>query len=746
MRMPLDAARWALGTLALTAVSGLFGADAYAQSVAVYGAVSDPTHLQNVQETLFCTQEFVAVDTIDAAAETPDLAALQQYFAVLVFTEPGVGFADPAAFGDALHEYVLAGGGVVLAGGALDLAGGTNIQGALLDNGFFPLDITDGAGIVSEANMTFERLDYTRWAVYGFNTFDGNGSLHIDGLRPNPLGENLAEWIHEDGSREPLVTVLAPPVTTSVPGRMVALNYYPVNNLVNPNFWDFLPEDADGDPASDGDRALSQGLLYAMRLERPASTCYQDFVGQDYNCNSVDVEDDELVDLTDPECLINVDENGQPFESADYYYDYASYGCMFFTPPLDADGDLLGGGQIMIPRPDGQMIPWGTFNLCDNCADDFNPEQQDVDCDQVGDLCDNCLYTPNPDQFNGWIPDGVMDDGDCWGTACDNCPMLANPLQENEDGDMWGDDCDNCPLIPNDDQADFDEDGVGEVCDNCSANNPVIYWESIEEDLQNPDQTDTDMDGVGDLCDNCPFVANPTQTNSDTIVDPVTGFSRPGDALGDACDLCPQQPESADLSKPRDTDDADGDLVGDACDNCVITENADQADADLDGVGDACDNCMLNSNSTQADTDQDLVGDVCDVCPFIPNTDQTDTDGDGFGDPCDNCPLVANPDQSDRDFDGFGDACDFCPLEEVVPDPPMNLDSDGDGVGDQCDNCPFTANADQADEDLDGLGNVCDNLAIRGGGDGCSTAPGSVVPSSWLGLLAFGTLAALRRR
>jgi hypothetical protein len=737
--------RSSIGAAALYAGSALFGGTAFAQNVAIYGATTDPLALQNVQETLFCTQEFVEVDIYDAGAATPDLAELQQYFAVLVFTEPGTGFADSVAMGDVLEEYVQAGGGVVVAGGALDVASGTALEGGFVDNGYMPLDLTDGLGMAGEPDLAIERLDPLRWAVYGLNVFVPNGGLHINGLRGVLGSEDLAEWVRADDSREPLVTVLEPPTTTTVPGRTVALNFYPPNAAVDPNFWE-----------GDGDRMMSQGLLYAMRLERPASTCYQDPIIVDLNCNAIDREDDEPVDLSDPMCLQNVDPvTGQPFESSDYYYDYESFGCMFFMPPMDGDFDGVGGGMpdgmggfittVDIPRPEpcdpmSQDCSWATFNLCDNCPGEFNPEQQDVDCDTVGDLCDNCLYEENPDQFNGWLPDMVMDDEDCWGTACDNCPMLANPLQENEDGDLWGDDCDNCPLIPNDDQVDLDQDGVGEVCDNCSADNPVIYFESLE-DLENPDQTDSDADGVGDVCDNCPLDPNPTQANSDQIVDPMTGFSRPGDALGDACDLCPNQPEPIDLELPRDTDDRDGDLVGDNCDNCLNTENPDQLDTDFDSVGDACDNCPEFSNSSQTDTDQDLVGDVCDVCPFLNNPGQEDTDGDGFGDACDNCPLVVN-DQVDTDRDGFGDACDFCPIEDELPNPPINIDSDQDGVGDQCDNCPFTPNELQEDEDGDGIGDPCDNLAIRGGGDGCSTVPAPMV----LGGLAFGLVLARRRR
>jgi hypothetical protein len=67
--------------------------------------------------------------------------------------------------------------------------------------------------------------------------------------------------------------------------------------------------------------------------------------------------------------------------------------------------------------------------------------------------------------------DGVPDDED-------NCPLDANPDQEDRDLDDIGDVCDddedndgvpddedNCPLIPNLDQADFDGDELGDACD-----------------------------------------------------------------------------------------------------------------------------------------------------------------------------------------------------------------------------------------------------------------------------------------
>ena len=55
---------------------------------------------------------------------------------------------------------------------------------------------------------------------------------------------------------------------------------------------------------------------------------------QDLNCNGIDLADEPSVDVLDPDCAAHVDGKGQIYASADYYYDYASFGCEHFLPAL----------------------------------------------------------------------------------------------------------------------------------------------------------------------------------------------------------------------------------------------------------------------------------------------------------------------------------------------------------------------------------------------------------------------------
>jgi len=106
--------------------------------------------------------------------------------------------------------------------------------------------------------------------------------------------------------------------------------------------------------------------------------------------------------------------------------------------------------------------------------------------------------------------------GDGVGDICDNCEDAYNPDQQNTDGDHLGDVCDNCPNQPNTSDADVNEifgtcsipiDGEYVTCENdsecplgyCSVNqeNTDFLLEQARDEAIKGDACDTDDDGDG---------------------------------------------------------------------------------------------------------------------------------------------------------------------------------------------------------------------------------------------------------
>jgi hypothetical protein len=70
----------------------------------------------------------------------------------------------------------------------------------------------------------------------------------------------------------------------------------------------------------------------------------------------------------------------------------------------------------------------GIEDALDNCPDSFNPNQEDANNNNIGDICENT----NNDTDN----DGIED-------VIDNCPNTFNPNQEDADNDGIGNLCDS---------------------------------------------------------------------------------------------------------------------------------------------------------------------------------------------------------------------------------------------------------------------------------------------------------------
>ncbi|MEZ4236349.1 MAG: thrombospondin type 3 repeat-containing protein [Myxococcota bacterium] len=778
-------------TLMRTALvgAGLVAAPgAWAQDVLIVGAPVNELEAFGLNDNdllkdlLADTGEFVSVSWFDARQGTPTLATLEDYHAVLVYSEDL--FSNPAGLGDVLAQYVEDGHGVVVVGGALE--SGTALAGDFVDRGYLP--VTVGIRAESGAFLQIYQEPGHDWlpgpihghpAIYGLNEVNGGPtSTRAVGLTVRPGSTVLARW--QDGV--PAVVVREP--SDPALGRTVAVNLFHYGWLIDldgDGIPDYHPNGWSGGPwTADGDRAFSSALLWSMKYQKPFGTAENLDLYQDFDCDGydfdlelpvinsdiiygprIDTNGDAIPDTPetydcDPilpgiqpcTCADRIDpETNLPYISDDAYYDYESHQCTNFLGLDDVDVRPLGDG-FLTPIADrfvGFISPFVT--VTDPITQQTRPVGQPTVLGEDGQVvssstleCDNCPIDFNPDKFD-IDHDEIVD-------LCDNCPYIPNRSQDNfcpfngaPDGDNIGNECDNCACSYNPGQEDVDRDLIGDACDNCiatyntdqadsdscSGGLPDGWGDACDNcpTLCNPGQGDIDFDGVGDECDNCPQNANPDQTDSDD------------DGLGDACDPCP---EDEDVGENEPDDDGDG--VGNSCDNCDETPNPDQADIDLDGYGDACDICPTFADASQQDTDGDGFGNACDVCPEVADPGQEDRDGDRVGDACDGCPDVFDAGFVDTDNDGVTDVCDKCLLVPSFP----NEDRDGDDVGDPCDNCPDDPNPLQEDADGDGLGDACDHYSIRGGGEvsqGCDTSSGGA--TGWAVLLAFAALARRRR-
>lgn len=106
----------------------------------------------------------------------------------------------------------------------------------------------------------------------------------------------------------------------------------------------------------------------------------------DLNCNGLPSTVEVSVNLADPLCASHINPmTGAPYQSADAYYDYNSFGCLVLVADsLDEDQDGLSSGEIYL---NGIAVTLS----CDTCPSIYDPLNLDSDYDEIGDSCELTL-------------------------------------------------------------------------------------------------------------------------------------------------------------------------------------------------------------------------------------------------------------------------------------------------------------------------------------------------------------------
>jgi hypothetical protein len=751
-----------------------WAAPAAAQDVLIVGTSSfdyPALEILFVRDVIMQTEEFVVVDTFDAAVATPSLARLEDYHAVLVYSAGGVPFSDNIALGNVLAQYIERGHGVVVGSGALQ--NGTEIAGRIVTDGHLPVTVgirqDQPADVFTSQALGFQWLRgpiVGHLSNYGVNfvtgiDLDGDGVPDLApravGITERPGSDTTVVW--DDG--EEAVTVREP--ANPDHGRTAAVN---VDHL----FY-----------SGDGDRAWSSAALWVMNYQKPFELCENERYFQDYDCDTYDVSDENEFefDVTIPMCAGRINpETGAPYDNADYYYDYRSHHCDYWLGVDDVDDDgLTGFISPFVTTTD----PAGDAN-CDGVAsaemDEFveivNPSSVAVNLTGAKLVVDGQDAHTFP--IGSTLQPGesfvVLGGGPSDASFVPHTFWLdEDPLLQPYNRSCYGWPANTRIMISSEATLDSDPNTPGVQLDGFwhfglnlpDQNATVELVNALGSQLDEFDYLDEGRPGYSvvrepELLANAPVeahiefpgaigphspgryvnLASFTDVGGGTIINevlprpwsntrpigqvPVTSpDGLPASTSTLTCDNCPTDfnPDQYDI-------DCDG--AGDLCDNCVYTSNPDQDNIcpftgmpDGDNWGVACDNCICTPNPDQLDVDRDAVGDLCDNCPFVFN-DQADSDfcpdtytSDGFGDACDNCPTECNRDQLDGDYDDVGDLCDNCPVDTNGD----QSDLDGDADGDACDKCPLDPNigTDGADGEVDeddvptpdGVGDACDN-------------------------------------
>jgi len=231
------------GLLSLFVLSAFSVAPAAASSVAIYGVTSNQTGLDDVKASVEGAGVFDAVDAVRIDGSSLDPIDLAAYDAVLLYTDATV--ANPQAIGDALADYVDAGGGLVVAMTSYDPTAGFGVGGRVVADGYLPFAL--GPFAQSATQLSLVALDPSHPLLYGVNVVNGGVRNDHHDMDFAQSASQVADW----SNGEPLAGV----VTPSSAGTVVGLNLYPLSRNAFNGSWDR--------DETDNDLLIANALAYA---------------------------------------------------------------------------------------------------------------------------------------------------------------------------------------------------------------------------------------------------------------------------------------------------------------------------------------------------------------------------------------------------------------------------------------------------------------------------------------------------
>jgi len=206
-----------------------FSSNLFALNIAIMAA--DYAYYANdVKNKLITTGMFGQVDLYQINLVTPTLAEMQNYDAILVYSNAPI--ANASVFGDTLADYVDGGGGVVT---ALFATSSTHITGRFNQDDYWAIEPSSNAHLTRGFLGTI--FEPAHPIMAGVNSFDGGSQSYrpaIGDLHPNAT--RIANW--SLGSAPLIATRVIHGV------RRVDLGFFPPSSDALNVFWE---SDTDGD-------------------------------------------------------------------------------------------------------------------------------------------------------------------------------------------------------------------------------------------------------------------------------------------------------------------------------------------------------------------------------------------------------------------------------------------------------------------------------------------------------------------